>query len=150
MFPAKENSKSMELTGTKIFRTISVIKIIPNKNHDNQKIICTAKNSQTNEVRSSEVILKLLYKPEIKVKQSDTAGRGKPGDNVRFDCFTKANPRVTDIEWFLNDEKLLGESGDMLLLETVTPDMAGATVKCVAGNMIGSAEDEIKIKLKCK
>ena len=69
---------------------------------------------------------------------------------MQFNCFSKATPRVTDIEWFLNDEKLPGESRDMLLLKIGRTDMNGALIKCVARNTIGSAADEIQIRLKCK
>ena len=127
-----------------------MIKILPKKKHDNQKISCIATNSAATEAKSSQVILKLIYKPEMKVTQSNIKGGGKPGDTLQFNCFTKANPRVTDIEWFLNEKKLPGESRDMLLLRIATQDMHGATIKCIARNMIGSATDEMKIQLKCK
>jgi phage FluMu gp28-like protein len=140
----------MKLYGTKTFRTISMIKIIPKKEHDKQNISCISTNSVASDFKSSQVTLKLLYKPDIKVTQSKTKGGEKPGDTVQFNCFSKATPRVTEIEWFLNDEKLPDESRDMLLLKIGRTDMNGARIKCVARNTIGSAADEIKIQLKCK
>ena len=140
----------MKLYDTKTFRTISLIKIIPKKEHDKQNISCISTNSVASDFKSSQVTLKLLYKPQIKVTQSNTNGGEKPEDTVQFNCFSKATPRVTDIEWFLNDEKLPDESRDMLLLIIGRTDLNGARIKCVARNKIGSASDEIKIQLKCE
>ena len=112
----------MKLYDTKTFRTISKIKIIPRKEHDKQNISCISTNSVASDFKSSQVTLKLLYRPEIKVTQSKTNGGEKSGDTVQFNCFSKATPRVTDIEWFLNDEKLPGESRDILLLKIAKTD----------------------------
>ena len=68
----------------------------------------------------------------------------------KFNCFSKATPRLIDIEWFLNDEQLHGESRDILLLKIGSTDMNRARIKCVARNLIGSAADEVKIQLKCE
>ena len=149
LFPAKEYSRSMQLPGTHIFRTISVIKIVATKRHNNQKISCNANNSDGKYSKSSLTILKLLHKPEVKIRQKSSEGE-KPEDTTQFNCFSKSNPRVTDIEWYLNGEKLPGETQDTLSVKTVNKDMSGATVKCVVKNVIGSGEDQIKIQLKCK
>ena len=148
--PVIEDLKSMKLYETKTFRTISIIKIIPRKEHDKRNISCISKNSVASYFKSSQVTLKLLYKPEVKVTQNNTNGGERPGETAQFNCFSKATPRATDFEWFLNDEKIPDESRDMLLLKLSRTDMNGARIKCVARNMIGSAADEIKIQLKCK
>ena len=149
LFPAKEYSRSMQLPGTQIFRTISVIKIVASKKNNNQRISCNANNSDGKHSKSSQTILKLLYKPEVKVRQGSSEGEN-PGDTTQFNCFSKSYPRVTDVEWYVNGEKLPGETQDILLLKAVHMDMSGTIVKCVVKNIIGSGEDQIKIQLKCK
>ena len=138
----------MQLPGTKIFRTISVIKLVASKKNDKQKISCNANNSAGKYSQSTQTVLKLLYKPEVKVRQSSSGGK-KPGDTLQFDCFSKSYPRVKGIEWYLNDRKLHGETQDILRLK-VKREMTEARVKCVVKNMIGSGEDQIKILLECK
>merc|ERR1719244_949118 len=147
LFPAKEYSRSMQLPGTQIFRTISVIKIVASRKNNNQRISCNANNSDEKHSKSSQTILKLLYKPEVKVRQGSSEGEN-PGDTTQFNCFSKSYPRVTDVEWYVNGEKLPGETQNILLLKEVHMEMTGATVKCVMKNIIGSGEDQIKIQLK--
>ena len=140
----------MQLLGTKIFRTISVIKIVASKKHHKQKISCHANNSQSKHSKSSETTLMLLYKPEVKVRQGSSSEGENAGDSLQFNCFSQSNPKVTEVEWYLNDEKLAGETQDILMLSPAQTDMSGATVKCVVKNLIGSAEDQVRVQLRCK
>ena len=94
-------------------------------------------------------MLKVIYKPEVTVTQTSLDGEGKPGDTFQFRCNTQASPKVTSIEWFVNEIKLPDESRDMLMLE-VSSDLNGASVKCQAKNVIGLTTDETKIQLKCE
>ena len=139
----------MQLLGTKIFRTISVIKIVASKKHHKQKISCHASNSQSKHSKSSETTLMLLYKPEVKVRQGSSGEGENAGDSLQFNCFSDSQPRVREVEWYLNDEKLPGETQDILMLSQA--DMAQpATVRCVVRNLIGSAEDQVTVQLRCK
>ena len=126
-----------------------MIKILPKKSDDNQKISCIASNSGTSESKSSQLTYKVIYRPEVTVTQTTMVGGGKPGDNLQFRCNTKANPEVTNIEWFVNERKLPDESANILMLK-VSSDLHGAIIKCQAKNFVGVATDEMKIQLTCK
>ena len=64
-----ESVKSIKLYNTNTFRTISIVKIVPKKGDNNKKISCVATSAVSLEEKSSQAILKLLYKPEVKVIQ---------------------------------------------------------------------------------
>ena len=147
---ASQNSTSIKLRDDKVSRTISMIKILPKKSDDERKISCIASNSAASETKSSQLTFKVIFKPEVKVTQTDMMGGGKPGDTLQFRCNTQANPRVANIEWFLNEQKLPDESSNILTLKVTSHDLNGAIIKCLAKNEIGVATDEIKIQLQCK
>jgi len=144
---ASEESKTIKLSDNTRFRTISIIKLLPKKTDNYRNISCIASNSAASDSKSSQVMLKVIYKPEVTVTQTSLDGEGKPGDTFQFRCNTQASPKVTSIEWFVNEIKLPDESRDMLMLE-VSSDLNGASVKCQAKNVIGLTTDETKIQLK--
>ena len=127
-----------------------MLKILPKKSDDNQKISCIASNSATSESKSSQLTFKVIFRPEVTVTQTTMVGGGKPGDNLQLRCNTKANPEVTNIEWFVNERKLPDESTNILMLKVSSHGLHVNTIKCQAKNLIGVSSDEMKIQLKCK
>ena len=109
-----------------------MIKILPKKSDDNQKISCIASNSAASESKSSQLTFKVIFRPEVTVTQTTMVGGGKPGDTLQLRCNTKANPEVTNIEWFLNERKLPDEFANILMLKVSSHDLHGNTIKCQA------------------
>ena len=144
-----ESVKSMKLYNTNTFRTISIVKIVPKKGDNNKKISCVATSAVSLEEKSSLTILKLLYKPEVKVIQ-DIPKERESEEQLKFNCFTKARPKANKFEWFLNDMKLSGKDTDTLILETNIMKTPKAEVKCLATNSVGQAVNSVKIQLNCK
>ena len=126
-----------------------MISIFAKKTENMLKLSCIASSSASSRSKSSQVLLKVIYKPEVTITQTSKVEGGKPGDNLQFRCNTQAIPEVTSIEWFLNESKLPEWRGNILMLE-VSPDLNGASVKFQAKNLVGVAEETMKIQLKCE
>ena len=144
-----ESVKSMKLYDTNTFRTISIVKIVPKRGDNNKNISCVATSAVSREEKSSLTILKLLFKPVVRVIQ-DTPKEDESDEQLRFNCFTEARPKASKFEWYLNDIKMSGEDTDKLVLDTNIMKTPEGEVKCMATNIIGQAANAVKLQLNCK
>ena len=145
----KQNSTSTKLMSKKTYLTISVIHFIPSRSQDGQSITCSATNSVSTHAKTSQTVLKLIYKPDVKVTQTNKLG-AKEGGNLQFRCNSQAKPAATEMFWTFNGKRLIQESDSVLTLTSVSRDHHGAIVQCLAKNAIGEGVGQTKVHLKCK
>ena len=144
-----QNSSSSKVLKKKTYLTISVIHFIPRRSQDGQSITCSATNSVSPQEKTSQVVLKLIYKPEVKITQTNKLS-SKEGEDLQFRCNSQAKPPVTEISWSVNGKHLAQESSPVLTLTSVSRDHHGAIVQCVARNVVGEGMAQTKVHIKCK
>ncbi|XP_068217398.1 nephrin-like isoform X2 [Palaemon carinicauda] len=125
--------------------TTSTLVIKPTAPNDGSTLKCVAASLQTNTTLEDSVILSVYYIPMASATfgSSLDSANIKEGDDVYFECVIKANPRVTQVSWKLNDDLLVHDvsagvivSNQSLVLQKVTRSQAGKYT-CHAQNILG-------------
>ncbi|XP_066940172.1 LOW QUALITY PROTEIN: nephrin-like [Macrobrachium rosenbergii] len=126
--------------------TTSSLVIKPTALDDGSTLKCVAESPQTNTTLEDSATLSVYYIPVASATfgSSLDSSNIKEGDDVYFECVIKANPRVTQVSWKLNDELLVHDvsagvivSNQSLVLQRVTRSQAGQYT-CHAQNILGS------------
>ena len=125
-----------------------MIKIRPQLSQDGEIISCSSINSASTQVKTSQVSLRLIFKPIVSLVQTNR--RVLEGDKVLFRCSVKAWPLVSTIAWFLGNKPLVEETSEFLALKKLTREQHGMEVKCVAMNKVGVGQGKAQLNIICK
>ena len=138
---------SLQQSG-KIFSASSVVTIIPTGDQLLQTITCSTINSASTQVKTTSIILRLIYKPVVSLVQ--TSKRMQEGDTVSFTCGLNAWPPVTGITWFIGGREMIDHVGDVFSIDKISQEMQGVEVKCMAKNKVGVGEDKTELNIICE
>ena len=125
-----------------------MVKIIPDESQYLQTITCSSINSASTQVKTSKIILRLIYAPLVTL--INTSKKLQEGDTVSFRCGVKSWPPVTAITWFLGDKEMEDQTGNIITMDRISRDQHGSKLRCVAKNKVGVGEDDTILDITCK
>ncbi|CAL4102832.1 unnamed protein product, partial [Meganyctiphanes norvegica] len=128
--------------------TTSTLRLQVQKEDDGRHISCSAANpSSPQSVINNHTIITVHYPPTVEVELGATLQIRdlKEGEDVFFTCKVKANPPVTSISWYLEDQQQVQNvsmgvivSDNTLVLQRVQVTQMG-NYRCQAKNQVGSS-----------
>jgi hypothetical protein len=138
-----------QMENSKLFEARSILKFIPKKEHHNTTITCQAQNTADRTYKSARLKLEVKFAPKVTVSVISGAlanGRIQEGAEVRLACHAEANPPEVNFKWFINDNKITGESTE-LIIPNITRDFHDSIVKCEVSNNVGKSMDSETIDI---
>ncbi|CAH2238507.1 jg5688 [Pararge aegeria aegeria] len=133
------------------YRTRSVLRLIPNKDHHNQTITCQAQNTADRAYRMATVHIEVKYAPKIKVsiKTATVNDKIPEGSEARIRCLVDANPLAQIYRWYLNGNPVVGDYTDEMIIFNVSRKHNKAVVKCEVSNSAGMNEASLTLNVTC-
>ncbi|XP_039761636.1 irregular chiasm C-roughest protein-like isoform X4 [Pararge aegeria] len=131
------------------YRTRSVLRLIPNKDHHNQTITCQAQNTADRAYRMATVHIEVKYAPKIKVsiKTATVNDKIPEGSEARIRCLVDANPLAQIYRWYLNGNPVVGDYTDEMIIFNVSRKHNKAVVKCEVSNSAGMNEASLTLNV---
>ncbi|XP_052743120.1 irregular chiasm C-roughest protein isoform X2 [Bicyclus anynana] len=131
------------------YRTRSVLRLVPNKEHHNQTITCQAQNTADRAYRMATVHVEVKYAPKIKVSvKSATVNNKIPeGTEARIRCLVDANPPAQIYRWYLNGNPVVGDYTDEMIIFNVSRKHNKGVVKCEVSNSAGVNEASLTLNV---
>jgi len=139
-------TRTKKLKDMKSFETISVLRLKPQIEDDRKKIFCSASSDISPSPTSAMIVLRLKYKPRIKLTYKKEALN--EGDSFVATCKVDAYPEHVDYSWYFDDQLMESEKKDTMTILKVHKKHGNGKVKCEARNSVGMAKEEATIKLK--
>ncbi|XP_073965605.1 irregular chiasm C-roughest protein-like [Choristoneura fumiferana] len=117
-----ENSVELLPDGQR-FKTRSVLRLTPSKEHHRQTITCQAQNTADRAARMATVHIEVRYAPKVKVSinSGDANGRFPEGSDARVKCEVDANPKAQVYRWYINNNPVVGDYTDEMIIFCFTP-----------------------------
>ncbi|XP_034837561.1 irregular chiasm C-roughest protein-like isoform X2 [Maniola hyperantus] len=131
------------------YRTRSVLRLVPNKEHHNQTITCQAQNTADRAYRMATVHIEVKYAPKINVSiKTPTVNDKIPeGSEARIRCQVDANPPAQVYRWYLNGNPVVGDYTDEMIIFNVSRKHNKAVVKCEVSNTAGKNEASLTLNV---
>ncbi|XP_063630500.1 irregular chiasm C-roughest protein-like isoform X2 [Cydia splendana] len=145
----KKNVKTSEelLPDGQKFKTRSILRLTPSKDHHKQTITCQAQNTADRAARMATVYIEVRYAPKVKLSISLGAvdGRFPEGSEARLRCEVDANPRAQVYRWYINNSPVVGDYTEEMIIFNVTRKYHNAVVKCEVSNSVGKSEETVTL-----
>ncbi|CAH0718479.1 unnamed protein product, partial [Brenthis ino] len=131
------------------YKTRSVLRLIPNKEHHNQTITCQAQNTADRAYRMATVQIEVKYAPKINLSVVSGAISNKipEGTEARIRCLVDANPPAQMYAWYLNNHPVVGDYTDEMIIFNVSRKHNKAIVKCEVSNFAGKSEASLALNV---
>ncbi|XP_065218970.1 cell adhesion molecule 3-like [Planococcus citri] len=140
---------------------VSVISFKPNVTDDQRYLTCRAQNPHIQDIANSAIEdkwrLNVQYNPIPRLQMANFINPDniKEGDDVYFECYMRANPRITKFTWFHNGleipqsiAKNIIKTDHNLILQRIQKTATGKFT-CYAENAVGSGEsDPVNLEVK--
>ncbi|XP_063390250.1 irregular chiasm C-roughest protein-like isoform X3 [Cydia fagiglandana] len=145
----KKNVKTSEelLPDGQKYKTRSILRLTPSKDHHKQTITCQAQNTADRAARMATVYIEVRYAPKVKLSISSGAvdGRFPEGSEARLRCDVDANPRAQVYRWYINNSPVVGDYTEEMIIFNVTRKYHNAVVKCEVSNSVGKSEETVTL-----
>ncbi|XP_063370521.1 irregular chiasm C-roughest protein-like isoform X2 [Cydia amplana] len=145
----KKNVKTSEelIPDSLKFKTRSILRLTPSKDHHKQTITCQAQNTADRAARMATVYIEVRYAPKVKLSISSGAvdGRFPEGSEARLRCDVDANPRAQVYRWYINNSPVVGDYTEEMIIFNVTRKYHNAVVKCEVSNSVGKSEETVTL-----
>ncbi|GFQ72134.1 uncharacterized protein TNCT_416441 [Trichonephila clavata] len=139
--------------------TMSTYAFTPRSEDNGKSVTCKASHATLEmELISDTISLNVHYAPQLRLAlgTSNQHSAIKEGNDVYFECNIKANPAVTEVTWYSDDEQLATNlsrgilvNNQSLILQKVGRENRGM-YRCQATNSEGEGEsDVVKLDIQC-
>lgn len=138
-----------QMENSKLFEARSILRFVPKKEHHNSTMTCQAQNTADRTYKSARLKFEVKFAPKVTVSIISGAlanGRIQEGAEVRLACRAEANPPELSFKWYINDNKITGDSTE-LIIPNITRDFHDSIVKCEVSNNVGKSMDSETIDI---
>lgn len=137
-------TKTEKIPRSLTFKTISHLTLVPTKSDDGLTISCLISSTD----KSSEVVISVMHKPDVKLSRVKEKNNIVEGENVVFNCDSSARPSDVLYTWMVDDEeKIHAQAQQNFQIGHITRQFHNSRVTCMARNKIGVGQDQELLKI---
>ncbi|CAH0774686.1 unnamed protein product [Bemisia tabaci] len=137
--PIKHDAK---MVADGVNSTMGTLTFRPEVDDDGKELVCKAENPKyPGAVIEAKTILRVAYAPTVSVSVGSDVplDQLQEGSGVQFTCEVHSNPPPDRITWFHGNKVIEGSSDRILLLTSLTRELAG-DYSCLASNKEGASK----------